>query len=619
MTSALHRLIPFATALTLVLAIDALAVASTAAAGVRAEAVISCASSYDARGDGISSVVVVADQGRTTALASQIRAAGGRVCDRFGRLLNARIPDEARSSLQRDAASIRPPSHPYALTLDEGVASTRADAWQARGLRGVGVAVAIIDLGFAGLAEAQAAGVVPSSAVKVDMCPLRGFLGNKHGTAVAEVVAAEAPAAPLYLICVDDIVELAQAEAFVASHGIPIVNHSVGWFNTGPGDGRGGPGTPDAIVAAAHKHGILWINAAGNEAQRHWRGRFTDANANGYLDFVPGDDVNLVSVPVGAEVCAFLRWAEWPNPTHDYVLELVDTSSGIMLPTYAHEGLPMRTSCWTNGKIWDQEATVAEIRVRAPNGAGTALLELFVEGAGELTHYVEAGSIADPAASANVLAVGAVCWQDGKLERFSSQGPTIDGRMKPELVAPDSVSSGTYGAFSRCGISGFAGTSAAAPHVAGAAALVKQRFPSYSAAKLEAYLIKHAGELGELGYDNLFGAGRLLMPTIGGPARPNVRALAARGSFGGLVRLTFEVDASPMEVRTSVEIFAGQRIVSSPAQAYRTVDGRIAVTETWRAPRTAARGATFRFCVKAEDAAGATSEPSCARIRLQRP
>jgi len=505
------------------------------------------------------------------------------------------------------------------LEFDEGVAATNAKAWQARGLGGAGVAVAVIDLGFGGLRDEQAAGRVPSSAVNVDFCPIGGFFGNRHGTAVAEVVAAEAPAARIYLICVDDVVSLARAEEFVVAHQIPIISHSVGWFNTGPGDGRGGQGTPDAVVAAARAHGVLWINAAGNEAQRHWRGTFTDANADGYLDFAPGDDGNAVSIVPGGGFCVFLRWYEWPKASHEYQLELVDAADGLVLVTAASQGgLPMREACWGNGRIWDLEASVVQIKIRAPGGAGSAPLEFFVNGGGDLAHPVAAGSIADPGTSPNALAVGAICWQTGALEWFSSQGPTIDGRVKPELVAPDSVSSGTYGSFSRCGKSGFTGTSAAAPHVAGAAALVKQRFPSYGPAQIQSYLMRHATDLGEPGLDNLYGAGNLLMPTIGGPDRPGVRALPARGSFGRVVQLRFEIGTSPMEVRTSVEVYAGSKIVASPAQGFRAVEEPTVVTATWRAPATATRGATFRFCVKARDAAGAASEQSCAAIKLHR-
>ena len=47
----------------------------------------------------------------------------------------------------------------------------------------------------------------------------------------------------------------------------------------------GRAGTPDAIVADAKANGILWVNAAGNQAQNHWSGNFID----------DGDDDNVFS------------------------------------------------------------------------------------------------------------------------------------------------------------------------------------------------------------------------------------------------------------------------------------------------------------------------------------
>ena len=613
MTSAHHKLAGLAIALTMVLATDALAMASTAAGGARLSGKGSCAGD---RRDGLSPVVLVADRGRTAALASQVRAAGGGVCSRFGRMLEAYIPARAAHALDRDSSSIRPSPRPYALGSGEGVAATNADAWQARGLSGAGTTVAVIDLGFGGLREAQAAGQLPLSAVSVDYCPGQ-FSVEHHGTAVAEVVADEAPAAQLYLICVDGLPALGHAEAFVAAHGIRIVNHSVGWFNTGPGDGSGGVGTVDAVVAAARAHGVLWVNAAGNEARHYWRGTFSDAEGDGLLDFAPGENGNFVSVPPGGAVCAFLRWHEWPQARHDYDLVLHDPGSGLAFPG-DESPLPLESACWRNPRLWDAQATAVEITVQAPGGVGSAPLELFVEGAGPIAHSTAAGSIADPASSPNVLAVGAICWQTGALEPYSSQGPTIDGRLKPELVAPDSVSSPIYGAFSRCGASGFTGTSAAAPHVAGAAALVEQRFPSYNFAQIRSYLIQHAADVGPSGPDPLFGAGKLLLPAIAGPTRPAALALAARGTFGGAVRLPFRFAASPMEVRASVEVFRGTNLVASLTQGFRAVDRPTVAAATWRAPTSTSAATAFRFCVTAHDTAGAVGERNCAPITLHR-
>ena len=49
----------------------------------------------------------------------------------------------------------------------------------------------------------------------------------------------------------------------------------------GPGDGQGGPGSPDQSVRQAMAAGIQWVNSAGNEAQLHYGGAFTDADGDG--------------------------------------------------------------------------------------------------------------------------------------------------------------------------------------------------------------------------------------------------------------------------------------------------------------------------------------------------
>jgi subtilisin family serine protease len=523
------------------------------------------------------------------------------------------IPPRAARSVGADAA-VRPLARAYALGDDEGVAASNADAWQALGLKGAGTSVAVIDLGFGGFREAQAAGDLPASAVTVDYCPGE-FLGEHHGTAVAEVVAAVAPATQIYLICVDGLPALARAEAFVVARGIRIVNHSVGWFNSGPGDGSGGVGTVDSIVADARAHGVLWVNAAGNETRRHWRGAYVDADRDGLLDFAPGVNDNYVFVPPGGFVCAYLRWYEWPKAKHEYELSLVDDGTGLAFPASRSGAFPLEQACWGNPRIWDSQSAAVRVRVAAHGTTGTAPLELFVEGASPLEHPIAAGSIADPATSPSALAVGAICWQTGALETYSSQGPTIDGRVKPDLVAPDSVSSAVYGAFSQCGATGFTGTSASAPHVAGAAALVEQRFPSLNLAQVRAYLIEHAGDLGAPGVDNLFGAGRLLMPSFQS-ARPVAHALTARGSLDSVVRLPFQLAASPVEISATVDVLRGQNVVASRTLSSRAVEATQVASVTWHAPPTAT--AAYTFCVTAHDSAGASSVPSCAAIRLRR-
>jgi subtilisin family serine protease len=88
-----------------------------------------------------------------------------------------------------------------------------------------------------------------------------------------------------------------------------------------------------------------------------------------------------------------------------------------------------------------------------------------------------------------------------ELASYSSRGPAVTGALKPDIVAPgDSIYSGAirngFG-HSITDPAGFAvanGTSQAAPHVAGAAALVKQMHPSWSPAQIKSALMNSAAE-----------------------------------------------------------------------------------------------------------------------------
>ena len=455
------------------------------------------------------SVRVIVSATTASAARDAVRASGGRVESEYASLVQAFVPAAnllalaALPSVRRVGAPDRPVTD---AIVDEGVSATNASAWQTAGWTGAGVKVAVIDAGFLGYVDAQREGDLPAVTAMDFGCG--GVATNTaHGTAVAEVVHKMAPQAQLYLICAATQVNLGEAKDYAVAQGVSVINHSVSWFNTSRGDGRGPSASPDGIVASARASGVLWVNAAGNRADRHWSGAFSDPGGDGSHDFAGGS--NTVTVMDRETLSVFLKWDSWPTTSQDFDLDLmhggrlVSTSDNLQNGTQP----PTEQLSYTNTS---GAAQTLGIVIRRQSLSSTSRLDLFAVGGGSLAVSVGAGSITEPASSPNALAAGAVCWLNDLPRPYSGRGPTIDGRTKPDLTGQDGTTSPVFGGASGCE-SGFIGTSASAPRVAGAAALVKQANPTVTHAQLQAFLEARARDAGAVGKDNQFGAGVLAL------------------------------------------------------------------------------------------------------------
>jgi hypothetical protein len=553
-------------------------------------------------------VEAIARTARRAELDAAIRAAGGVTNARYGRVLEARLPAHALETVAAHPAALRlrTPARPYPQVVGEGVAASGADDWHSAETLGTGVEIAIVDVGFAGW-QGLVDEHLPEIQVRTaNFCEYVPFGGDDHGTAVAETVHELAPGATLHLICVDTLASLGNAKDYVVANDIPIVNHSVGWPNTSRGDGSGSAGSPDAIVAEARAQGVLWINAAGNYGDTHWSGTF---DGDLIHEFGAGDSNNEVFLSEGG--CVYLKWDDWPVSDQDYDLYLFRGTDvePIVKSEQEQSGTqePTEFVCApTDGQYYFQ--------IHGFDASETPRFDVIVAGGQGLEHSDPGGSLIEPAGSEHALAVGAACVHTDTLQPYSSRGPTIDERIKPDLVAPDAISTETYLASADCD-SGFTGTSAAAAHVTGAAALVKQANPGFGAAQLQDELENTADDVAPPDKDNLWGWGRLQLGAAP-PPPPAAPAGTALPVVTGFFHQGQTLSGSQGEWTSGVPLLFSFRWFRCDSSGAACVAIAGAQSQTY-VPAVADLGRTLRLRVTAANSGGIVHALSAATPAIQ--
>ncbi len=436
----------------------------------------------------------------------------------------------------------RPESH---LWPSEAVTQTGALAWHKAGYTGKGIKIGVIDLGFQGYKDLLGKTLPPA-----DKVIAKSFVSGQtvdqsdevHGTACAEIIHAMAPDAQLYLAYYNgNLTGLGQAAEWLIEQKVNIISHSASGL-LGPMDGTG----PQAqLVDQVTAQGILWVNASGNSATEHYRFTFNDKKGNGRHTFPDGSQALLYNPP-SEDARIILNWNDWAgNATEDYDLYLYDENGKVVASSEdTQQGQPKDIPAEAI-RINRPTRKTYYIVIIAKNITQPAVFDLYAHN-GRLGYHSAEHSLGTPADARGALSVGAISWRDHKLETFSSRGPTNDGRLKPELVAPDRVTTRAY----RGEI--FPGTSASTPHVAGAAALVMSRFPQMKTAQVRAFLESSAVDMGPAGPDTAYGYGRLQLP-------PPTQA------------------QPPAQLKTPVVIVTARPVVEVPPEATEQISDRAAM------------------------------------------
>jgi hypothetical protein len=292
-----------------------------------------------------------------------------------------------------------------------------------------------------------------------------------------------------------------------------------------------------AAVDKVTAEGVTYLSAAGNDNLIDTEGRniasweapsFRDGgscpaalpgSAEGHcMDFdpeAPGDDTFGITVEPQETLLVDLQWAEpWEGVRTDLDAYLLNASASSVLASADDDNIasqkPVELLSWENTSP-SQSKTVQLVidhcfgacnatasASRLPrlkfalqqNGGGVSGIE-YPE---SRQNDVVGPTVYGHAGSSGAIAVGAVPFNDpGRPERYSSRGPVthyfgpVDGSgpaaplasaqviPKPDVVATDCGRTTFFATETSPGIWRFCGTSAAAPHAAGVAALMMQK------------------------------------------------------------------------------------------------------------------------------------------------
>ena len=369
------------------------------------------------------------------------------------------------------------------------------------GVTGKGVRVAVVD---SGIDVHKDFGVIPR--VVAHRFPVITPNPDSHGTHVAGIIGAAAAAddgvtgvAPEVLLLDAQVSGLAnlvdQLFGFEAVYGDvvkaiewavknnpDVINMSLGWNVWDYG--RRGDDKMSELIDTVVSNGDVFVMSAGNEGKQRATGDFTsDMNASIILPphsfsvYHPGEDDDFTTVDPVSSVETYVILL-WETELIDLDLMLYDSNNQLIAtsftPTSLHpsghfyyERIDFTSETANQHEVDYQVRVIASARENGPQN-----YEIW-GGSDHVSfdNLAPARTLSVPGYSKKVITVGGLI-DDWRIRNSSSHGPTDIGLMKPEVVAPGTSIRSTVASFFGNKYDEYSGTSMAAPHVAGVAALI---------------------------------------------------------------------------------------------------------------------------------------------------
>ena len=445
------------------------------------------------------------------------------------RLIQGWVPSRALDEVAAlDAVKeVKPPA--YGMREGAGDVNTPGDeilgaaaARSAFGVTGAGVKVGVISDGVDHLANSVMSNDLPAG-VEV-LSPGSG----DEGTALLEIVHDLAPGAALAFYGPSTSVDMANGINALAGAGARVAMDDLSFFFE--------PKFEDGLIAETVRSfatgGRVYVSSAGNRAQQHYRATYTPVTGQNFPDgdypavhnYAPGsiDIGNTLVVPPSCSLTVVLQWNNrFGAASDDFDLFIARTSDFVVVAssTEFQTGTqdPLEAASFTNSTGSPVTVFIAVSEFQLVSPPASLILDYFAlldcSPNPGLQYVTPSESLSGNHALVEALPIAAAnAATPTQAQVYSSQGPgTIsfpfpEVRAVPVLTSVDCVptKTGVLGFF----FLPFCGTSAAAPHVVGIAALLIERAPTLSTEQLRGVLTGTAVDLGPPGFDFTYGFGR---------------------------------------------------------------------------------------------------------------